>query len=131
MTKPLQPKCWEIDDSDTFNPWICYDAQVAAQYIAKGKQVTPLWAAPLGAGIIFTAPKEGALVAKEQPAAPRYAAGTEARKIEAGGKRLPGGVMSPEAAEALALLVERGYAASMLKAIERALIGAAGRYKRE
>lgn len=66
---------------------------------------------------------------KDKPAEQRYAAGTETRKIEAGGKRMPGGVMSPEAAEALALLVERGYAASMLKAIERALIGAAGRYR--
>lgn len=67
---------------------------------------------------------------KEKPAAPRYAAGTEARKIEAGGKRLPGGVMSPEATDALALLVERGYAQSMLKAIERALLAAAARFKK-
>ncbi|MDR3445741.1 hypothetical protein [Dyella sp.] len=67
---------------------------------------------------------------KEKPATPRYAAGTEARKIEAGGKRMPGGVMSPEAAEALQTLVDRGYAASMLKAIERALLAAAARFKK-
>lgn len=57
----------------------------------------------------------------------RRAGATELRNVDAGGKRLPGpgGVMSPEAADALALLVERKYATNMLKATERALMGMA------
>jgi len=69
-------------------------------------------------------------MAKNSDKPARRAAATELNKIEAGGKRLPGGVMSPEAAEALAILVQREYGSSMLKAIERALLAAAARYRR-
>lgn len=57
----------------------------------------------------------------------RYAKGAEDRKVSAGGKRLPGGVLSPEAARALMHLCGAGYAPSLMKSIERALIEASER----
>lgn len=47
---------------------------------------------------------------------------SERRKIEKGGRRMPSGVMSPEAASALTALLKAGYAKSMNACIERALI---------
>lgn len=46
---------------------------------------------------------------------------SEARKISAGGRRLPGGILSPEAAACLDRLLRKGYGASVVKVIERAL----------
>lgn len=51
----------------------------------------------------------------------RRASATEANKIAAGGKRLPGGVMSPEAADDLDVLLDHGYAPSRLQVIEKSL----------
>jgi hypothetical protein len=44
---------------------------------------------------------------------------------ERGGRRLPGGTLSPEAAHALEILLDRGYATSATSVIARALIEAA------
>lgn len=51
----------------------------------------------------------------------RRASATEQRKIDGGGKRVPGGVLSAEAAANLARLVDAEYASSRLQVIERAL----------
>jgi len=59
----------------------------------------------------------------------RRAAGTEARKIEAGGKRMPGGVMSAQAADDMQHLVDALYAPSRLMVIERAVGEARQRLK--
>jgi len=56
--------------------------------------------------------------------------GSEARKVKAGGRRMPGGVMPPEAADALATLQEAAYAFSASACIHRALIEAAARVDR-
>jgi hypothetical protein len=64
-----------------------------------------------------------------KPKEPRWASGTESRKIEAGGKRLPGGVMSAEAADALDSLIADGYAPSKLQTIEKSVMDARKRYK--
>lgn len=47
----------------------------------------------------------------------------EKRKLQAGAQRIPGGLLSPEAAAALRLLLERG-APSKVAAINQALIAA-------
>lgn len=49
---------------------------------------------------------------------------SEARKIEAGGMRLPGGILPPDAAGALQRLVAAGWADSATGAIARALVEA-------
>jgi len=55
---------------------------------------------------------------------------SEARKIKAGGRRMPGGVMSPDAAAAVERLAAAGYAASVTACIERALVEAASELKK-
>ena len=52
-----------------------------------------------------------------------------ARKIEAGGKRMPGGVMSAQAADDMQHLVDALYAPSRLMVIERAVGEARQRLK--
>lgn len=52
---------------------------------------------------------------------------SEARKIKAGGRRMPGGVMPADAAEALDKLVSHGYGNSTSGCIFRAIIEAAER----
>lgn len=54
---------------------------------------------------------------------------SEARKVEAGGRRMPGSVLSPEAAAALAKLESDGFAKSATACIEQALIETAKRRK--
>lgn len=49
---------------------------------------------------------------------------SEARKIKSGGRRMPSGVMSPDAVKAMNALIRKGYANSMTACIERALIDA-------
>lgn len=53
---------------------------------------------------------------------------SEARKIAAGGRRLPGAILPPDAARALDDLQARGYAASIAGCIARALIEAGNRH---
>ncbi|WP_157667572.1 hypothetical protein [Comamonas serinivorans] len=53
---------------------------------------------------------------------------SEARSIKAGAVRMPGGLLSTEAARALADLVASGYAASKTAVIERALLEAKGKH---
>lgn len=55
---------------------------------------------------------------------------SEARARERGGRRLPGGTLSPPAAVALAELEAAGYADSATACIGRALVEAAGRVRR-
>ncbi len=50
---------------------------------------------------------------------------SEARKVKAGGRRMPGGVLPPDAAAALDSLQASGYAVSATACIVRALIEAA------
>lgn len=52
---------------------------------------------------------------------------SEARKVKAGGRRLPGGVLPADASEALAALLSSGYAMSATATIARALKEAAKR----
>lgn len=52
----------------------------------------------------------------------------EQNRIAEGGKRIPGGMLSPDAAEALACLVTEGYAPSQTQVINAALIEAARRH---
>lgn len=52
---------------------------------------------------------------------------SEARKIAAGARRLPGVLLPPQAAADLSALRERGYAPSIAGCIARALSEAAGR----
>lgn len=52
---------------------------------------------------------------------------SEARKIARGGRRLPGGVLPPDAATALDMLQRSGYAPSAAACIARALVAAASR----
>ena len=49
---------------------------------------------------------------------------SEARKIQAGGRRMPGGVLPPDAAVALDSLQASGYAPSATACIARALVEA-------
>jgi len=51
----------------------------------------------------------------------------EAKRIAAGGRRLPGGVLPADAADALAELQDAGYASSATACIARALVEAARR----
>jgi len=51
----------------------------------------------------------------------------EAKRIAAGGRRLPGGVLPADAADALAELQDAGYAPSATACIARALVEAARR----
>jgi hypothetical protein len=55
---------------------------------------------------------------------------SEARKVDAGGRRIPGGVLPPDAAAALDSLQATGYAPSATGCIARALLDAASRAKR-
>ncbi len=54
---------------------------------------------------------------------------SEARSIAAGKRRIPGGLLSKEAAGALAWLIEHGYEVSQARVIGRALVEAKGRVK--
>ena len=54
---------------------------------------------------------------------------SEARKIKAGGRRMPSGIMSPEAVKAMNSLMRKGYSSSMTACIERALIDAINQQK--
>ena len=58
---------------------------------------------------------------------PKYSRAHEARQLQRGAVRLPGGMLPPEAAEALESLLAAGYARSKVGAIARALIEASGR----
>lgn len=49
---------------------------------------------------------------------------SEARKVKAGGRRIPGGVLSPEVATALERLQAAGYAANATACIAQAIIDA-------
>lgn len=51
----------------------------------------------------------------------------EAKLKEAGGRRIPGGFLQPDAAQALESLVQSGYAASPVAAISAALLDARAR----
>lgn len=55
----------------------------------------------------------------------------EARSIERGAVRMPGGLLPPEAAHALEALVASGYAPSKNKTIARALIQALDKHQKE
>lgn len=55
---------------------------------------------------------------------------SEARKVEAGGRRMPGGVLPPDAATALERLQAAGYADSATGCIARALVEADRRQRR-
>lgn len=54
---------------------------------------------------------------------------SEARKIAAGGRRMPGGVMPPDAAAALDVLQRNQYGSSASGCIFRAIIEAAERFQ--
>lgn len=54
---------------------------------------------------------------------------SEARKLKAGGRRIPGGILPPDAAAALELLTAEQYATTASGCIFRALIEAAERVK--
>lgn len=54
---------------------------------------------------------------------------SEARKLKAGGRRMPGGVMPEDAARALEKLQKEQYAPSASACIFRALVDAADRLK--
>lgn len=56
---------------------------------------------------------------------------SEARSIDAGAVRMPGGLLPAEAAVALSELVESGYAASKTAVIAKALIEASGRSRKK
>lgn len=53
----------------------------------------------------------------------------EQRQIASGARRLPGGLLPPEAARALDTLRARGYAGSLIGCIARALVETATRRK--
>lgn len=55
---------------------------------------------------------------------------SEARSIDAGAMRMPGGLLPAEAAAALTELVEAGYAQSKTGAIAKALIAARKKSKK-
>ena len=56
---------------------------------------------------------------------------SERRKIDAGGMRMPGGVLSSEAAAALADLLRTGFATNKTAAISKALIDASNNLARK
>ena len=51
----------------------------------------------------------------------------EARKIESGARRMPGGLLQPEAAQAVEALLASGFAPNITHVINRALIECAAR----
>jgi hypothetical protein len=51
----------------------------------------------------------------------------EQRRIDAGGRRLPGGVLNAQATAALSVLLDSGYAPSVTGCIARALVEAGQR----
>jgi hypothetical protein len=55
---------------------------------------------------------------------------SEARKLQAGGRRMPGGVMPKDAAEALDILQREQYGDSASACIFRALIEAAEKFRK-
>lgn len=55
---------------------------------------------------------------------PKYTRAFESRQLARGAVRLPGGMLPPEAAEALARLLASGYEPSKVSVIARALIEA-------
>ena len=57
----------------------------------------------------------------------KYTRAFEAREIERGAQRIPGGLLPADAAEALAVLLKEGYAPNKAGAIARALREAAQR----
>ena len=57
----------------------------------------------------------------------KYTRAFEARQIERGAQRIPGGMLPADAAHALGQLLEAGYAQSKVGAIARALCEAAQR----
>lgn len=61
----------------------------------------------------------------------RRASVTEERKMREGGRRMPGGMLTPESSEALVSLVDDLYAPSFVKAIERSLKEARERWPRK
>jgi hypothetical protein len=64
----------------------------------------------------------------KRPATPaQRVRNSEARKVQAGGRRMPGGVLPPDAAAALESLQASGYAPSTTACIARALVEAASR----
>ncbi len=68
---------------------------------------------------------------KPEPATPaERVRASEARKIAAGGRRMPGGVMPPDAAEALAVLESDAYGDSSAACIYRAIIDASDRIRK-
>lgn len=62
-------------------------------------------------------------VASDKQAA--WSRANERKRIAAGGRRMPGGVLPTEAAEALASLQASGYASSAMACIAKALLAAA------
>lgn len=46
----MKPHGWLIDDSSTYRPWYCQDAEHAKKVIRSGKSVTPLYTHPLNRG---------------------------------------------------------------------------------
>jgi hypothetical protein len=55
---------------------------------------------------------------------------SELRKIRDGGRRMPGGVMPADAADALGVLQAEGYGDSASTCIYRAIVEAAERYRK-
>lgn len=55
---------------------------------------------------------------------------SEARKVQVGGRRMPGGVLAPDAAAALDSLQASGYAPSATACIARALVEADSRKRK-
>jgi hypothetical protein len=62
-----------------------------------------------------------------KPTQADWSRANESKRVEAGGRRMPGGVLPAEAAAALRSLQESGYAASVTGCIAKALIEAANK----
>lgn len=62
--------------------------------------------------------------------APRHTRSYEARQIAQGAQRLPGGLLPPEAAQAMERLLDADYGASKVAVIARALLDADERWFR-
>lgn len=56
---------------------------------------------------------------------------SEARSLESGGMRMPGGIFKPEVAKALSELVEAGYEQSKTAVISKAILEAHKRLKKK
>lgn len=64
-------------------------------------------------------------MAKTEPMTPaERVRASEARKVKAGWRRIPGGMLAPEVARALDRLQEGGYGESAAKCIARAILEA-------